>query len=79
MSLWDDDDDLVMRIIIGSAIGMLIGFGTCGLSAIAGAGGSRVGAYVAIAGSIIFMVCGLVLGASVLFLLVRGIVGVFRR
>jgi hypothetical protein len=59
MPLWDESDDIVIRIIIGSAIGMR--------------------GYFAVAGSIIFMLCGLVLAVSVLFLLVRGIVGVFRK
>lgn len=79
MPLWDDSDDLVIRVIIGSAIGMLIGFGTCGLGAITGAGESRIGGYVAVAGAVVFAVCGLVLAVSVLVLLVRGIAGVFRK
>jgi hypothetical protein len=79
MALWDKNEDLIVRVVIGAAVGMLIGFGTCGLGAITGGGKHQAFLYVAWLGAAVFFICAVVLVISVLLLVVRGIYRIFRR
>jgi hypothetical protein len=72
---------LALKILIGSAIGVVVGFGTCGLAA-AAAGGAptqdRVQSFL-ILGLVLFVASLVALVVSGIWLLVAVIVGGMRR
>lgn len=78
MPLLDDDEKIVVKVVIGSAVGMTIGFGVCGFGAMTAAGNDSATYFAMITGSVLFFVCGIICLLCVLLLLGRGIVRIFR-
>ncbi|AFL90440.1 hypothetical protein Terro_4236 [Terriglobus roseus DSM 18391] len=76
---WNESKPLLKRLITASAVCALLGAGTCGVSAISGAGHSRFFAVVAMAGGVVFLLSVHVLVVSSLILSLQSIVRFFRR
>jgi hypothetical protein len=75
---WDKDDGLLTRLLIASSVGAVLGFGTCGISAIVGAVGSKYLGFLAAFGAGIFFLSVAVLALSLATATVLAIVRLFR-
>ena len=71
--------DIALKVVIGSVIGLILGFGTCGMGAALNASSKGVSQALVPIGLIFFIVSILGMIVGVVWLVIAGIIMIFRN